>query len=105
MGAVADGARRLEAIHAGHVDVEEEKLRLVLVQDLVDVPAVFHLVDDLELRPHAGKPRAKLRAKQRFVVSDDGSDRAHAPLPTGTSIDATTPWGGRSSITSLADTP
>jgi hypothetical protein len=99
--AIADDARALEAVHAGHVDIEEEKRRLVLLDHRLDVAAILHLVHDIELGPKARKPRTQLGAKQRLIVGDDGGHAAHA----GTSMEATTPRGSRSSITRRADGP
>ncbi len=101
MRAAGDGARRLQAIHARHVDIEEEERRPVRLDHGIDVPAVLHLAHDVELGPQPREARTQLRAQQRLVVGDDGVDAAHA----GTSMQARTPWGSRSSITSRAEPP
>jgi DNA-binding LytR/AlgR family response regulator len=98
---LAQTVKRLEAVHARHVDVEEEERRLVLRDDGLDVASVFHLAHHVELRPQPREARAKLRAQERLVVGDDRRDAAHA----GTSIEATTPCGARSSITRRAEPP
>src|SRR5258708_3964556 len=123
VGPGADRARRLQAIDTRHVDVEEEELRAVVLEDLQHVAAVLHLAHDRELGPETREARAQLRAQQRLIVGNDGADATtvpyvrgyavggvracptHAAAPAGTSIEATTPWGARSSITRRAETP
>jgi len=102
VGAAADGARGLQAVHAGHVDVEEEEVRGVLVDHAVHVAAVGHLVADLELGPEAREPRAQHRAQQRLIVRDDCRN---PHVYAGTSIEATTPRGTFSSRTRVAREP
>ena len=69
---LGDRARRLDAGHAGHADVEEDDVGPVLLGQLHRFGAVLRLGDDLELGPDLGQARAELFAQQPFVVGDHG---------------------------------
>ena len=73
---LGDRARRLDAGHAGHADVEEDEVGMVLLDQLDRLGAVLRLADDLELGPDLGQARAQLLAQQPLVVGDHGAGRA-----------------------------
>ena len=63
-------ARRLQAVHAGHLDVEEHDLWPVRGEQLDRGLAVRRFADEIELGPERGQGLAQLRAQQRFVVGE-----------------------------------
>ena len=65
-------ARRLDAIHARHADVEERDVGLVGLHGGDGLVAVGRLRDDHELRPRLLQPADQLVAHQALVVGDDG---------------------------------
>jgi hypothetical protein len=70
---LGDRARRLDAAHAGHPDVEEDEVRVQLLGQLDRLDAVLRLADDLEIGPDLAEARPQLVAQQAFVVGDDGA--------------------------------
>ena len=72
-----DRARRLDAVQAGHVHVEEDDLRQVGVEELDRLAAVARLGDHLQLGPQARQLAAQALAQQRFVVGDQCRRAGH----------------------------
>jgi hypothetical protein len=73
-------ARRLDAVHRGHVDVEEDDVRLEALRERDGLAAVGGLADDHELRPDVLEAADDLLAHQALVVGDERGrgGRVHA---------------------------
>ena len=75
----ADRVDHAEAVDAGHLDVEEDEVRRLVLDGRDRLRAVAALADDfdvlflLQQRQHA-------LARDRLVVNDQGSDLVHATL-------------------------
>src|SRR5471030_1025146 len=84
VAAVEQHARRLDAGQAGHADVEEDDVGLVLAGQRHGLDTVARLGDDLQLRPGFLQAAAQLRAHGFLVVGDQRaaaqSGRVHAAL-------------------------
>ena len=60
--AAARSARRLDAAHAGHADVEKDQVGVQLLGQLHRFDAVLRLADDLELGPDLAEAGPQLVA-------------------------------------------
>ncbi len=80
-GALAQAARQLDAVDAGHVDVEQHQVEVGREQLRLGVGAVGGLGHHLGPRRVAlGQQRAQPRPGQRFVVDDQGAQKIHGLL-------------------------
>ena len=79
-------ARRLDAAHAGHADVEEGDVGTVLLAQRDRLDAVGGLGDDAQFRPDGRQARAQQVAHRRFVVGDHGGDHAAVQVAHASSI-------------------
>src|SRR5471030_1659891 len=78
VAAVEQHARRLDAGQAGHADVEEHDVRLVLAGQRHGLDAIGRLGDDLQPRPRFQQARAQLAAHRFLVVGDQRGGAALA---------------------------
>ena len=65
-------ARRLDAVHPGHPDVEKDDVGLEALHEGGRLAAVAGLTDDDELRPCLLQAVDDLLAHEPLVVGDDG---------------------------------
>ena len=73
----------LDAVHAGHADVEEDQVGMVGLDQLDRLGAVLRFADDLEFGPHLAEAGAELLAQQPLVVGDHGGGRERRRLAHG----------------------
>src|SRR5471032_2110873 len=115
VAAIEQHARRLDAGQAGHADVEEDDVGLVLAGQRHGLDTVARLGDDLQLRPGFLQAAAQLRAHGFLVVGDQRaaaqSGRVHAALAAkisgayGSRLVARAPPSSGASINNCARLP
>jgi hypothetical protein len=81
--------RDLDAVHAGHGDVEERDVGLGLQHGIERGAAVAHLADDLEPRK-SFEQRANARANQGVII---GQQDAHESSPLRGTVARRRPFG------------
>ena len=75
---LADRARRFDAVHSGHADVEKHQVGPMRLDQRDCLGAVLRFADDVQLGPDLEQARAQLIAQQPLVVGDDGGRHAAA---------------------------
>jgi hypothetical protein len=110
-GRHARGPDRLddrEAVHARHLDVEQDEVGLPVANELDGFSAVSRFDDGLDLRVVPEQPPQPL-ASERFVVDDeDGQAQGVSSGPgvrKGSVSAMTAPWGTRFRAVSAAAAP
>ncbi len=83
MGLAARLLRNLDAGHAGHLDVEEQNVRRVLLKGAQRLDAVPGLCADDEIGPELREGFPKLGAQHRLILGDDRLQWAHRVSDTG----------------------
>src|SRR5690606_36366112 len=78
----------------GHVDVEEEDVRLVAMDQLQSALGVIGLTHHLDVRLHGEQGGDRL-ADQGVIVGDANTDQLPLPLPVGIWTRIRVPWPGR----------
>ena len=107
VAAVEQLARRFDAAHAGHADVEKGDLRLVARGQFHRFDAVRRHRNHIDLGPDFEQACVELLAHRCFVVGDQGSHPHHASsiILYGMRTEAQAPPPGGASITSSAWLP
>ena len=99
-GRFTQSPQHLEAVDAGHLDVEEHEVGGV-ARDRVDrLAPVGALADDLEVAESA-QAQLEAAARERLVVDDDGANRCGQPLQTSSGSRISTARPGEASATSI----
>jgi len=75
-----DLARDLEAVHAGHLDVQEDHVRREILDQADRLDTVRRLPDHVDAA-HLRQEEAQLLARQLLIVDDQGSQIHITPRP------------------------
>src|SRR4029453_18393939 len=95
---VGEPARDLEPPEAGHLNVQEDEVRLVPIDGAQGLESIRGLPDDLDVG-HLLELVAQFLARERLIVNDEDAQRDHAvfcssEMSCGTSMRALVPRPG-----------
>ena len=77
MASAARNLRDVQSRHSGHLDVEEQNVRIVLLERPDRLEAVAGFRDDRKLRPEPAEHVPELVAEKRLVLSNNGFRISH----------------------------
>ena len=104
VGQLAQSAQRLDAVHAGHLDVHQDDVGPQFLGAGDSLGAVGRLADDLDVVLDL-QEGAQAPADHLVVVDRSSTRRSRWPQPPGTSISIVVPSPGADRTVSLPPTP